>query len=95
MAPRWLLGTAAKPPVLDWRERLVCSRWRPADRQLPRRNLERGASSDRVLPTWAGLAGDGGGGSHMPEQIGKMARQVRGLAPQRALFLGRSIDGKC
>jgi NAD(P)-dependent dehydrogenase (short-subunit alcohol dehydrogenase family) len=34
-------------------------------------------------------------GSHTPEQIGKMAREVRGLAPQRALFLGRSIDGKC
>jgi hypothetical protein len=24
--PRWQLGTAAKRPVLDWRERLVCSR---------------------------------------------------------------------
>jgi hypothetical protein len=38
----------AETPVLDRRERLVCSRWRPAGHQLPRRNLERGTGSDRV-----------------------------------------------
>jgi hypothetical protein len=26
LAQRFLLGTALKTPVLDWRERLVCSR---------------------------------------------------------------------
>jgi hypothetical protein len=69
-------------PVLDWRERLVCSRWRPAGRRLPRRNLERGDGSDRVPPAWAGLAGDGGAGA------------IRKLARWRARLEGSPHSGR-
>ena len=68
----------AETPVLDWRERLVCSRRRPAGRPLPRRNLERGAGSDRVLPAWAGLAGGGSAGAVGRNKLARWRARLEG-----------------